>query len=64
MGTQQVSASLSQWRARAVSLHAAVSMLVSFSAAARTQMRDVLLVGIQRARRRHSPDRHFQPAGR
>ncbi|MFY0569878.1 YncE family protein [Archangium lansingense] len=36
MGTQQVGASLSRWRARAASLCAAVSMLVSVSAVAQT----------------------------
>ncbi|PTL78952.1 YncE family protein [Vitiosangium sp. GDMCC 1.1324] len=36
MGTQQVGASLSRWRARAASLCAAVSMLVSVSATAQT----------------------------
>src|SRR5690349_20620577 len=45
MGTQQVEARLRQCRARVVSLFTAVSMLVSFSAAAQTPMHDVLLVG-------------------
>ncbi|WNG13588.1 YncE family protein [Cystobacter fuscus] len=45
MSTQQVGVSLCRWCARAVSLFSAVSMLVSFSAAAQAPMRDVLLVG-------------------